>query len=38
MTSYDEIRDNYIKQGSEFFEQGIDDAYEIMRQTTIIVI
>ena len=35
MTSYDEIRDHYVKQGSlEFFEQGIDDACKrIMRQT-----
>lgn len=35
MTSYDEIRDRYVKQGSiEFFEQGINDACNrIMRQT-----
>ena len=35
MTSYDEIRDRYVKQGAlEFFEQGINDACnKIMRQT-----
>ena len=35
MTSYDDIRDRYVKQGAlEFFEQGIDDACnKIMRQT-----
>ena len=35
MSSYDEIRDRYEKQGAlKFFEQGIDDACnKIMRQT-----
>lgn len=35
MSSYDELRDHYMKQGAlKFFEQGIDDACNrIMRQT-----
>lgn len=35
MTSYDEIRSRYVKQGTlKLFEQGVDDACKrIMRQT-----